>query len=412
MRVAAPDQRPGETRTGRTCSGTGSTWPRTEDADELLDKPGFTWPGRARGEGRSGRPGRGGRQAHLPAPHGALLAEAERRLSRVAAAPSGSSAPQPTPATRLLRVRPAGAPRPGPRTARDVLDVGCGAGRLGPALKARQGAGSSGSSSTPGPPPPPATGSTGSSKETSKCWSRTGAGGVRRGRLRRRTRTSPRPGRRPPPRPRLAPARRAAGRQHPERPAPLGRPGPLARRLDVRAGRPARPDAPAVLHPPRDREAPLPLPGSASSTCPSCPEAGTPHGWPPADQGTYRTRRPAGRRPGPGRGRGVLRLPVPRRGRARTAADYGLTSIVIVTHNQVGVHPPVPGERPPPHRRAVRTRRRRQRLDGRHAGLPPRPGRGAGDRQRRRTAASRPRRTRASRRPTGGKSSCSTTTQS
>ncbi len=128
------------------------------DADELVDKARFYL---AKGESRE-RVAAAGRAEAL-AKHTyrhrmeTLLAEAERRLARVTApATNGSTAspsgPGPGPAQAAVNGTPLGPDRSYyefarpelleriPASARRVLDVGCGAGRLGEAVKARQAA--------------------------------------------------------------------------------------------------------------------------------------------------------------------------------------------------------------------------------------------------------------------------------
>ena len=146
-----------------------------------------------------------------------------------------------------------------PETARAVLDIGCGAGRLGEAIKARQQAevvgielneaaaaaarlrldqvfvGDIERLDLPLPPGPFDAIVCGDILEHLREPDR----------LLRQARAW------------LAPDG-ALDRQHPQRPASQRRPLAARGQLDLRVGRAARPDPPAVLHPPRDREALLP----------------------------------------------------------------------------------------------------------------------------------------------------------
>ena len=167
---------------------------------------------------------------------------------------------------------------------------------------------------------------------------------VRRDRLRRHPGAPPRPRSVAPPRAGLACGRRAAGHQHPQRPASQRRAIAAGGELDVRVGRTARPHAPAVLHPPRDREAALPrgLRGGGDEVRVRTGRgrgARGHRGCGPGGPALHWRALPAGRRR-------VLHLsvpgPCPARGGARLRPDLDRDP-----HAQPArIHPAVPGEHP------------------------------------------------------------------
>ena len=228
-----------------------------------------------------------------------------------------------TPLGRIapISTRPPGDARLIPASAARVLDVGCGAGRLGEAIKAGRRPRSSASSSTRRRP-----GRAGRldrvSWATSRGRTRVRPGDLRRSRLRRRPGAPARPSRCSQ-RPGLAPRRGPAGRQHPQRSPPQRGARPPGGELDLRGGRAARPDPPALLHPPVDRAAVrrcgYALEGVGRSSAPAT-----------------RTRPATPRRRRPGR-------PAPARGALPAEAAEFFTYQYLVT-----AAPRPPPRRPPP----------------------------------------------------------------
>ena len=290
------------------------------DADDLLDKAAFYLERDALREAIAAR---GRAEAHEKHTYKhrmeRLLAEVEAGASRPVAvpfAPGHAAAPDPS---YYAHARPEILALV-PESARAVLDVGCGAGRLGEAIKARQGGRGRGDRARPGG----GSARRGAARSGDRRRRRGDAPGlpagpVRRDRLRRRAGAPARPRRAAPPRPGLAAARRPAGRLDPQRPPPQRRRGPAAGELDLRVGRPARPGPRPVLHPPRDRET-LP-PRRVRAARPADRARAGLRGLAAAGRTRRGPGRPAPRRRALARGgRGVLHLPVPAGRHARGAA--------------------------------------------------------------------------------------------